>query len=190
MKTALPVLVIALLLSISGCSNKEKEAEISKQPALTQGAPATASSAGGVSWTIPQRWKVAGERPMRVATYMVPSSDGGEAGECAVFYFGSGQGGDVRSNIDRWIAQFENPSKPVESTIESNGLKVTTVTTTGTFLAPAGPMMESQGKKAGYTLMGAIVEAPGGSVFFKLTGPSATIGEAREEFGELLESLK
>ncbi|HLF13281.1 MAG TPA: hypothetical protein VI932_00130 [Bacteroidota bacterium] len=166
---------VIIVLFIAGCGSKEEGPR---------------ASAGGVSWAVPARWKNAGERPMRIATYTVPSGGDGADGECAVFFFGSGQGGDVRSNIDRWVGQFENPSRPVESEKEVNGMQVMTVTTTGTFLSPSGPMMESQGKKENYMLMGAIVEAPGGSVFFKLTGPSATVGAAKAEFEEILESLK
>ena len=182
---------VIILLFVAGCAGKEEgSGATSEKPSLTQGTGASNASAGGVSWLVPARWKNAGERPMRAATYKVPSGGGDADGECAVFYFGSGQGGDLRSNIDRWVGQFENPSQPVESTKELNGMRVTTVTTTGTYLSPAGPMMESQGKKENYTLMGAIVEAPGGSVFFKLTGPSATVGGAKAEFEALVQSLK
>ena len=44
---------------------------------------------------------------MRVATYAVPGAKGAEAGECAVFFFGPGQGGGVDDNVARWAKQFE-----------------------------------------------------------------------------------
>ncbi len=183
------VMFIILLIFVAGCGKKEEgSGSTGEKPSLTQGG--ANASAGGVTWMVPVKWKDAGQRPMRVATYTVPSAGEGVAGECAVFYFGSGQGGDIRSNIDRWVGQFENPSEPVEASREVNGMKVTTVTTTGAFLSPAGPMMESQGKKPDYMLLGAIVEAPQGSVFFKLTGPSATVTAAKAEFDALLGSLK
>jgi hypothetical protein len=50
-------------------------------------------------------------------------------------------------------------------------------------------MMQSQGKKEKFRLLGAIVEAPQGSVFFKFTGPANTVAAAEEEFDELIESL-
>jgi len=49
--------------------------------------------------------------------------------------------------------------------------------------------MQSHEKKPGYRLLGAIVEAPGGLVFFKCTGPAATIGKAQAEFDSLIGSL-
>jgi hypothetical protein len=188
MKMTIPTFAILAALFISGCSGKDdKTGANGEKPVLTQGSN---NAVAGVTWSLPARWKLTGERPMRIATYSIPSSGEGAEGECAVFHFGNGQGGDVRANINRWVGQFENPSTPVEAEKEVDGMKVITVTTTGTYLAPAGPMMQSQGKLSGYMLLGAIVEAPGGSVFFKLTGPSATVGGAKAEFDALLGSIK
>jgi hypothetical protein len=75
------------------------------------------------------------------------------------------------------------------STREVNGMKVTLVQISGTYLAPGGPMMESQGKKDNYKLLGAIVEGPEGSVFFKFTGPAHTVNAARVEFDGMIGSL-
>jgi hypothetical protein len=50
-------------------------------------------------------------------------------------------------------------------------------------------MMQTQEKKPGYRLLGAIVEAPRGLVFFKCTGPAATIGKAQADFQGLVGSL-
>jgi hypothetical protein len=191
MKKFQATLFIVMALAVAGCSKTEEhKGATAEPPALTQGSGAVPASAGGVSWLVPSGWKNAGERPMRVATYTVPSGGNAADAECAVFHFGSGQGGDVKSNIDRWVGQFENPSAPVEETKEINGLKVTTVSTSGTYLAPSGPMMQSAGKMENFMLLGAIVEGPQGSVFFKMTGPSATVESAKNDFNALLGSLK
>jgi hypothetical protein len=71
-----------------------------------------------------------------------------------------------------------------------NGLKVTRAEVAGTYLAPGGPMMQSTGKRPGYRLLGAIVEAPEGSVFFKLTGEAATVAAAQSDFDALVASFK
>src|ERR1700682_427847 len=55
-----------------------------------------ADTAAGVQWTIPPGWSAQPARQMRVATYTVP-----EDGECAVFFFGQGQGGAVDPNLQR-----------------------------------------------------------------------------------------
>jgi hypothetical protein len=159
---------------------------------LTAAAGRSEGSAGGVRWTIPAGWETTAERPMRVATYTFPGSAGKEApenGECGVFFFGRGQGGSVEDNLARWKSQFEPAptAKPVERTV--NGLKVHELDLSGTYLAPGGPMMQSQGKKPGWRLLGAIVEAPDGLVFFKCTGPAATMAKAEKDFQALVKSV-
>lgn len=151
----------------------------------------TESADPGVTWTVPPRWTTQGERPMRLATYSVPAVPGdAEGGECAVFYFGPNQGGGVEANIDRWVGQFEGADTPARSTQTVHGLAVSRVKLHGTYLAPGGPNMESQGKKLGYELLGAIVGGPKGAVFFKLTGPTKTVDHAAPEFDHLIASLK
>ncbi len=146
-------------------------------------------AAGGLRWTVPARWQATSPRPMRVATYKIPAAPGVEDGECGVFYFGKGQGGSAEENLERWAGQFEPPAKPRKAVKIINRLRVHTIEIAGTYLSPGGPMMQSQGKKPGWRLSGAIVEAPEGLVFFKCTGPAATIEKAREELEALLGSL-
>lgn len=156
---------------------------------LAAAALALEGTAAGVKWTAPASWKLQPGRAMRVATYDIPAATGSESGECGVFYFGQGKGGGVEENLERWAQQFEAtvPPKKAEKTV--HGLRVHTIDLSGTYLAPGGPMMQSQGKKSGYRLLGAIVEAPHGLVFFKCTGPAATIGKAQPDFDSLVGSL-
>jgi hypothetical protein len=150
---------------------------------------AAEGTAGGVNWNSPASWKPQAARQMRVATYDVPAAPGSEPGECGVFYFGQGQGGGVDENFDRWVKQFEGGTPPKKAEKTVHGLRVHTIDISGTYLASGGPMMQSQGKKPGYRLLGAIVEAPQGLIFFKTIGPSATIGKAQADFDALLGSL-
>ena len=184
-------LLLAAALVVLGACNKKQPESAAQMPQQTPGVVAAhaANAIAGVHWTRPEQWGIQPPRQMRIATYSVPASEGdAEGGECAVFYFGSGQGGDLTANIDRWASQFEN-ARPEQSAKEVNGLKVTLVRIAGTYLAPGGPMMESQGKKEHYRLLGAIVDAPEGSVFFKLTGPAKTIAACEPDFNKLVESL-
>lgn len=148
-------------------------------------------AAGGLRWSVPERWDLTAQRPMRAATYKIPAAPGTgtEDGECGVFYFGKGQGGSVEENLQRWAAQFEASGPPKKAVKTINRLKVHTIEISGTYLAPGGPMMQSQGKRPGWRLAGAIVEAPEGLVFFKCTGPATTIEKARKELDALLASL-
>jgi len=152
-------------------------------------APVPAAAAGGIAWKVPARWTAGAGSAMRVATYAVPAAPGAEKGECAVFFFGPGQGGGVEDNVARWGKQFEGAPTPQRSTQTVAGLHVTRAAVAGSYLAPGGPMMQSTGKKAGYRLLGAIVEAPQGNVFFKLTGPAPTVAAAQADFDSLVASI-
>ncbi len=157
---------------------------------------ATTGEAAGVSWTVPPRWETQPPRMMRVATYLIPMAEGDdEPGECAVFFFGQGQGGNVDLNLQRWRDQFETESggaaSPAERKSTINDLSVTTVSLAGTYLASMGPMFQSGAvKKPGYKMLGAIIEAPEGNVFLKLTGPEKTVLGAESEFHAFLNSLR
>src|SRR5258708_33251989 len=49
----------------------------------------TADSGAGIRWTTPANWKSQEQRPMRLATYTIPTASGDqESGECGVYYFG------------------------------------------------------------------------------------------------------
>jgi len=133
-------------------------------------AGAEQGSAGGIHWT-------------------VPGAKGSETGECAVFYFGKGQGGGVEENLARWAKQFEQPAFGKTTTRTVGGLRVHVTDIAGTYLESGGPMMEPREKKPNYRLLGAIVEAPEGLVFIKCTGPAATIGQAEQDFDRLIQSL-
>jgi hypothetical protein len=181
MKYAMLLVVIVLTLATVGCKKDVSNSELLGQAKGT---------VAGLTWSVPSKWAVGPERQMRAATYVVDPQQGDtEGGECSVFYFGPGVGGDTESNIDRWVAQFEKPDGPRNETKEVNGMPVTIVQIAGTYLAPSGPMMMSSGKKENFLLRGAIVQGPQGSVFFKLTGPAKTIGAASAEFDAMVGSL-
>ena len=131
---------------------------------------------------------------MRKASYEVPRAKGDtEDGELAVFYFGPGQGGGIDANVDRWVKQFGDvaPNDVKRADREANGLRQHTVDILhGTFDAGQMGMSASSGPKKDYALAGAIVEAPSGAYFFKMTGPAKTVAAARTAFLALLDSVK
>lgn len=180
------VVVVGILAFVPGCSKKNSSQ--SADVALTK--EVAENTAAGVVWSYPSRWTKAGPRAMRVVTYNVPAAQGdAEAGECAVSFFPSGGGGDIESNIQRWSGQFDGAPVPIRKDEEVSGFKIAKVVISGNYLAPAGPMMESQGKKENFRLFGAIVEAPEGKLFFKFTGPAKTVEGAGAEFDALIGSI-
>jgi len=154
-----------------------------------------ADSVAGLKWTAPPGWKNEGSRPMRAATYMIPPSAGDhDAAECAVYFFGAGQGGSVDANMQRWKGQFHDAGgKPANAQVQTttvHGLKVTTIDTAGEYSGMGGPMGSAQPVKPGYRLLGAIVEGPGGNVFIKFTGPAKTIAANQAKFSSLVKSFE
>src|SRR5262249_61280305 len=109
---------------------------------LPPGAPPPAAGSGtgrtGLTWTTPKGWVAEPvTSSMRRAQYKIPGPGG--AGECVVFYFGPGQGGDAETNAGRWADQFEQPDgspsrKALKTkTLDVNGIKVTLTEITGTY---------------------------------------------------------
>jgi hypothetical protein len=188
------VTVVALVLLTSGCGKKEPEQRQQAPPRLTMQSPHSTGTpaVAGIRWSVPQGWMEGPPRQMRFATYMTQPAEGdNEGGECSVSFFGTGQGGDVDQNIDRWIGQFENPSSPVRSSKKVNGLTVHLVSVDGSYVGMSGPMMQQGGgKKENFALLGAIVDAPEGTVFFKLTGPKKTVANIEGSFNAMIESMQ
>ena len=154
-----------------------------------------AESAAGVRWTPPPAWKVEAPRPMRAATYTIPLAAGDQGvAECVVNFFGQGQGGGVDANIERWRGQVRAPDgTPATPKIDKRtvrGIPITVIDASGTYTGMGGPMMAGSKPASGYRLIGAIVEGPGGSVFFKLTGPMKTIAAQQKHFEQLLASIQ
>ena len=87
-------------------------------------APGSGTGAQALTWTAPAAWTV--ETPsssMRRAQYRIQGPAG--PAECAVFYFGPGQGGDARANATRWGSQFQGPDgKSSAAAIKTREIKV------------------------------------------------------------------
>jgi hypothetical protein len=150
-----------------------------------------ADSGAGIRWTAPPGWKAEAERPMRLATYTLAPG-----GECAVYFFGAGQGGSVEANLDRWIGQFlQADGEPSKSAAKIDkriihGWPVTTVDVSGAYTGMGGPKSQSDAlAMPGYRMLAAIVEGPQGSVFFKCAGPAKTIAANQAAFDKMLASL-
>jgi len=160
--------------------------------------PAPAASAlppVEITWVDPPGLRrVPPKSAMRKASFEVPRAKGDtEDGELSVFYFGPGQGGSIDANVDRWVKQFSgvSPGAVKRADREANGLRQHTVEIEhGTYDAGSMAMGGSSGPKKDYALECAIVEAPSGAYFFKMTGPAHTVAAARSAFFQLLDSIR
>jgi hypothetical protein len=153
-----------------------------------------AAAAGELTWQVPAGWtEMTPSSNMRVAQYGVPGSAG--PGECVVFYFGPGQGGDPASNAARWADQFEQPdgSSSVDAMrvteLEDTRVPVLLVEVTGTYDGGMTMTDAPSEKQPGAMLLGGIAQGPAGPWFFKFTGPEATVRAQREAFVTLMKSV-
>ncbi len=157
---------------------------------------ARAEAAGGLRWAAPADWTSKGSTRMRAATYSIPAAPGdSEGGECAVYFFGPGQGGSVQANVRRWLGQFRTPEGgPVDEAArvtERNvgEIPVTWLEVRGTYLFKPAPFAPKVTPKPGYRMLAAIAQGPVGPVFFKLTAPANTADNAEAAFEKMLKSL-
>jgi hypothetical protein len=201
------ILSAAFAILLGGCSKNASETQASKDSGAMKPAAAHASApaasgqaatAPALKWTAPSEW--VSEKPtssMRQAQYRLPRAEGDpEDGELLVFYF-QGGGGGVQMNIDRWIGMFNKADgSPVNDSAKTtkkvvNGIPVTIVDVSGTYMAGAGAMTAGEPKpKPNFRMLAAVAEHGSGPWFFKLTGPAKTITRWESGFSKLLDTLQ
>ena len=192
--TRLTIILLAIIaLTASLWADEEKTPQMLSSHSSAAAEKATPQdsigSVAGLQWHIPEGWTLGPEKPMRFATYQIAAVEADSTKpECAVYYFGPGQGGDVEGNIKRWIGQMKEPEKVERSELETKLGKIALVDISGTYKESGGPMMATSALHPNWILLGAIVPSPQGSVFFKLTGPQATVTKVHELFIEMLKS--
>ena len=149
-----------------------------------------AAQTGSLTFTKPPVWTDrAPASSMRVAEFVVPKAAGDpEDGEVIIYYFAGG-GGSVEANLQRWATQFKSTKDPVRTTATVNGLKLTTLDVSGTYVAEMRPGSTEHYNKPGFRMRATVVETPKGPYFIKLTGPTRTVDTAGATFDEFLKSL-
>jgi len=126
--------------------------------------------------------------PMRKAQLKVTDPKTKNFADVIFFYFGPGDGGGVKANVNRWFGQFKEPRDKIKAKTEETTIgnhKVTYVEAEGTYQSgmPGGTMTP----KPNYALTGAIIESPQGSVFVRMTGPQDLVKASGAEFKKMIE---
>ncbi|MDX2167827.1 MAG: hypothetical protein SF182_12210 [Deltaproteobacteria bacterium] len=174
------VLAALLALWLAACAGGE---------AVNQGV-GTPLQVKGLELTLPAGWKsVPPSSPMRAAQVVI-DGPGGPA-EMAVFHFGTGQGGDVEANVQRWLGQIvpQPGTEPQRKNLEANGLRITFIDAEGT-LQPGQMGVGPQSPQPGSRLLGAVLEGDGGPWFLKATGPDLTLAPQRVAFIGMLQTAR
>ena len=156
-----------------------------------------AQAPGRLLFEAPDGWKT---RPpasaMRAAEFILPKVEGDpEDADVVVYYFG-GQGGDVEANISRWVAQMQQPdgraSKDVakRTTRTVNGIDMTILDVTGTYVAEVRPGATEHFNKPGFRMRTVVVPTPRGPYFIKMLGPDKTVQHWGPAFDTFLGTIK
>ena len=182
--------------------------------AASSAASSATSSAASSSGLDPSKWKTSGSaddpavievaglrapkptswvwtKPsmqFRTLQYAVAGEgDSTKAAELIVSVFMAGDGGPLDANITRWKGQFRQGDaapEPKVSDKEVGPLKVKFVELEGDYMA-----MGAAGAKRDFSQIGAIVQASGRNVFFRLIGPKVTVEANRDAFMKMIDGL-
>ena len=158
----------------------------------------TPAAIAGVTFTPASQWTDLGPSGMRKASYTFgPLDKDADSATMTVFYFGATGGGSIDDNLNRWIGQMSMPdgSEPgkaaIKYEIKVDGMTAHILSVYGTYNVSVGGMMSTQTvPKESYRLIGAVVEAPEGNLFFKLTGPEYTARIMTEAFMTMVKAIK
>ncbi len=169
--------------------------QMSGIPFELSGKPVTIA---GITFTPAIQWQDLGASDMRAASYKYgPLESDKEPANLSVFFFGPGQGGTIEANVDRWMKQMTMPDggdpakAAIRYTMDVNGMPTHVVTLFGTFNeSMGGPMSGKTTPRENYRLIGVIVEAPKGNVFFKLTGPDYSAKIMVEAFMTMVKQIQ
>lgn len=201
------LIALAVLLTLGACTQGGEKLDGRQMPSQT--APAQQGGVSqeptgsgpldiaGVAFLPPEAWTDLGATQMRKASFSFGPAEGDtDAAEVTAFYFGEGQGGDIESNIARWIGQMDPPEgQEIQEVVRRSkmttqtGLDIHFVEINGTHNRSmgGGPMTGGRTKAyPGWRMVGAIIEGPEGNIFFKLVGPEMTAGQMEESFRQML----
>ena len=157
-------------------------------PALAD--PPSTFKVSEFTFTRPVNWEwVETSSAMRKAQLKIVDDKTKASADVIFFYFGQGNGGGTKANVDRWFGQFKEPRAEIKAKTEEATIgkhKVTYVQAEGTYLSgmPGGP----QTPMPGYALAGAIIESDQGNVFVRMTGPKELVTNSLAEFKKMVQS--
>ena len=144
---------------------------------------------GGLTMPKPVTWVwTAPSMQFRALQYAVPALGvNAPAAELVFSVFPAGDGGPVDANLDRWANQFRSGAAAAESKRSQatvNGMQVSRVESMGDYMG-----MGAAAPRPGYMQLGAIVQAPGRTVFMKVVGPQATVESNRAAFEAMIAGI-
>ena len=149
--------------------------------------PMPAPSALSLTWSVPEGWNEEAGQGMRLATFTADSPNGIE---CTIVSL-SGNAGGLDANVVRWMGQLklEVPPDEVFDDFLSRQEKLTTANGAA-FLLVDLTGLQPQADPASPTMLAAMGEINGTTVFAKMTGSIAAVQKNQDKFKTLCRSLK
>jgi hypothetical protein len=146
---------------------------------------------GNLRFTIDPAWE--SQEPsssMRAAQFVLPGEGDAGAGEMAIY---RGIGGSSKANIQRWVAQMQQPDgiDPEDAEIRTRQIgdfEAMTLDVTGKYAVSA--MMGGGQTIENARMLAAAVEGPGGPYHFKAVGPEETMDAWAAAFEEMVQSFE
>lgn len=136
-------------------------------------------------WTAPDSWTEGPARMLRDVTY---TTDPAGTVECYISIL-AGDGGGIRSNLDRWRGQMG--AAPLTSTELAELERIDCLGSTAVLIEIAGDFEGMGGQRIADALMlGAVASLDGRTVFVKLVGPATGADAERERFLQFVQSLE
>lgn len=176
--------------AVAGAAQAEVgKTDPSKWRTSTSADDATAVEVAGLRAPKPASWVwTKPSMQFRTLQYAVAGEgDSTKAAELVISVFMAGDGGPLDANITRWKGQFrvgDAAPEPKLSDKEIGPLKVKFVELEGDYMAMGAPAPRKD-----FLQLGAIVEAPGRNVFFRLIGPKETVEANRTDFMKMIDGL-
>ena len=159
------------------------------EPAASPWKPGEAFVVMGLKVKAPEGWlRQKPANRMRKAQFKLPHAENdtfdGELTVIPAF-------GGMDANLQRWKQQFKEVPEPLINKRKVAGMEVSIVQLDGTYMYKARPMdpAETAQPRPDYRVLAAVVQAPGGQVFFKSFGPRATMEKWQEAFTDMVDSF-
>jgi len=174
---------LLLLPNVASAQDDTAKAEAPAAEAPAAEAPSPTVKAGAFTFDLGDKWTLG-----KPTSRMVAGVANHKATKSMMkfYYFGEGQGGGVKANIDRWKGQFKKLDSDKVDVKKFGGQTAHIVYCTGTY--NDGPMFGPKTPKANHAMLGAICESDKGAVFLKLTASKADAEKLRADFDTLLAS--
>ena len=126
----------------------------------------------------------------RALQYSVPTTTPGISdAELVVSVFAAGDGGPLDMNVKRWISQFRQEDGS-EATAKIEDRTISEIPVKLIELAGRYQGMGQAAARPGMMQLGAIIQAPGRTIFIRIIGQSETVETARKDFEAMINGIR